>query len=71
MKANVGMVDRVIRLVLAVVLILLFGQDVLTGTLGIVTVVLALYITIIAVIGFSPIYALFKINTNKTKKKEA
>ena len=41
MKTNVGMTDRVIRLIVAAVCILLFGQNVVTGIPGIILVVLA------------------------------
>ncbi len=71
MKTNVGMTDRVIRLVLAAVCILLFGQNVVTGIPGIILVVLALFLTIVAIIGFCPLYTLFGINTHKKKEEES
>lgn len=40
MKKNIGSVDRIIRLVLAVVFALLYFSGTVTGTLGLVLVIL-------------------------------
>ncbi|MBL7899693.1 MAG: DUF2892 domain-containing protein [Crocinitomicaceae bacterium] len=66
MKKNVGTADRIIRLVLAGVLAGLFFGNVVTGTLGIVLVVLAGVFTLTAIVGFCPLYAPFGIKTCKT-----
>ncbi len=69
MKANIGSTDKLIRLGLAIVLIVLFYLETLTGTLGIIALVVALILTITSLINFCPIYSLFKINTAKKKEK--
>lgn len=69
MKANVGSVDKLVRLVLAIVLILLFYFEVLTDSLGIVALIVALVLTVTSLINFCPLYAIFKMNTCKTKKE--
>ncbi len=68
MKANIGNVDKLIRLGLAVVLILLYYAEVVTGTVGIILLIVALLLTVTSLINFCPLYPIFKINT--TKKKE-
>jgi len=68
MKANMGSADKLIRLLLAIVLILLFYFEVLTDTLGIVALIVALLLTVTSLINFCPLYPIFRINT--TKKKE-
>ncbi len=68
MKTNIGSTDKLIRLLLAIVLILLFYFEVLTDSLGILALIGALVLTVTSLINFCPIYPLFKINT--TKKKE-
>lgn len=68
MKANIGSSDKLIRLALAIVLILLFYKEIVTGTLGVVALILALVLTITSLINFCPLYTLFKINTAKKKE---
>lgn len=65
MKTNESALDRVIRVALGVVLLALYFLHVVSGTLGIVFVVLAAIALITGIIGFCPLYALLKINTNK------
>ncbi len=65
MKTNESALDRVIRVVLGVVLLVLYFMHVVTGTLCIVFVVLAAIALITGIVGFCPLYALLKINTNK------
>jgi len=65
MKTNESALDRVIRVALGIVLLALYFSHVVSGTLGIVFVVLAAIALITGIIGFCPLYALLKINTNK------
>ena len=41
MKKNMGIADRIIRVIIAAIIAILFFTDVLEGTLGIVLLVLA------------------------------
>ncbi|MDO9152502.1 MAG: DUF2892 domain-containing protein [Paludibacter sp.] len=68
MKANIGSSDKLIRLGLAVVLIIIFYKGILSDTLGIIALVVALLLTVTSLVNFCPLYSIFKINT--TKKKE-
>ena len=65
MKTNVGMIDRVIRIVVALVFVGLYFTNVVSGTLGIVLLVLAGVFTLTALVGFCPLYWPFGINTWK------
>jgi membrane-bound ClpP family serine protease len=67
MKANMGSGDKLLRLLLAIVLILLFYFEVLTGTAGIIALIVALVLTVTSLINFCPLYPVFKINTCKRK----
>ena len=67
MKKNLSQADRIIRLILAAVLAVLFFTDVITGTLGIVLVVLAVVFAGTAFISWCPIYAALGIRTLKDK----
>ncbi|MEI8087813.1 MAG: DUF2892 domain-containing protein [Paludibacter sp.] len=67
MKKNMGSYDKLVRLSVAIVLIILYYKGVLMGTLGIIALVVALIFTVTSLIGFCPLYAVFGI---KTCKKE-
>jgi len=63
MKQNVGTIDRIIRLVVAAIFAVLYFTHVVSGTLGIVLLVLAVIFTLTAAIGICPIYLGFKLST--------
>ncbi|MDR3652037.1 MAG: DUF2892 domain-containing protein [Paludibacter sp.] len=69
MKKNMGSTDKIIRLVIAVVLIVLYYKEVLVGTLGIIALVVALVFTLTSLISFCPLYTLFGMNTGKKAEK--
>lgn len=66
MKKNMGNADRIIRSVIAVVVAALYFADVITGTLGIVLMVLAAVFLLTSLVSFCPLYAPFGIKTCKT-----
>ncbi len=63
MKKNVGSIDVIIRLLIAIVLTILYFNGIIAGTWGIVLLVVAGILLITSMIGFCPLYLLFKINT--------
>ncbi|KFD39498.1 YgaP family membrane protein [Schleiferia thermophila] len=65
MKANVGTVDKGIRLTVAGVLLILYFTKVLTGTPGLVGLVVAGLLVFTSLVKFCPAYTLFGINTCK------
>jgi hypothetical protein len=65
MKKNESNLDRIIRVVFGVVLVLLYVFNVVAGTVGVVSLVLGAILLITGVIGFCPLYSLLKIRTNK------
>jgi len=65
MKTNESMVDRIIRGVLGLVLLALYFSNTVTGTLGIVLVVVGAIALLTGLVGFCPLYSLLKIHTNK------
>lgn len=69
MKKNMGSSDKLIRLAVAIVLIVLYYTGILSGTIGIIVLVLALVFTITSLISFCPLYTLFGISTCKKEKK--
>ena len=67
MKKNMGNSDRVLRIVLALLLIVLYFQKVVVGTWGIVLLVLAGVFLLTSLVGYCPLYSLFKKKTLSQK----
>lgn len=68
MKKNMSGTDRIIRLIIAAIFVVLYFTHVVTGTVGIVLLVLAGVFTLTSLISFCPLYAPFGISTCKVKK---
>ena len=68
MKKNMGSADRIIRVLIAAVLVFLYFNGTLPGTLGIVALVAAIVFTATSLISFCPLYPLLGINTCSLKK---
>lgn len=71
MKKNMGSADRIIRLIIAAVIAGLFFTNIITGTLGIVLLVLAGIFLLTSLVSFCPLYAPFGISTCAVEKKNA
>lgn len=70
MKKNMGMIDRVLRTALAVVVAALYLAGQLTGTAAVILGVLAVIFLATSVAGFCPVYALLGISTFKGDRHE-
>jgi hypothetical protein len=68
MKKNMGTVDKVIRVMIAAVIAILFFTHVISGTLGIILMVLAVIFVLTSFISFCPLYLPFGLSTNKKKE---
>jgi fatty acid desaturase len=67
MKRNMSDTDRIIRVVLAVLFAYLYFGGIVSGTWGIVLLVLAGVFVLTSILAFCPIYVPFKISTYKSK----
>jgi O-antigen/teichoic acid export membrane protein len=67
MKKNMGSIDKVVRIVLAIVAVILFFTNVVTGTWGIVLLVVAAVFVLTSLFSFCPLYLPFGISTCKKK----
>lgn len=65
MKKNMGNADTIIRLIVAAIIVVLYATKTITGTLGIILLVLAGIFILTSIIHFCPLYMPFKIRTNK------
>ncbi|MEI7628149.1 MAG: DUF2892 domain-containing protein [Bacteroidota bacterium] len=68
MKKNMGTIDKTIRLIVAIVFAILYFTNVVTGTLGLVLVVLGAVFVLTSLVSFCPLYLPFGISTCKTKE---
>ncbi len=67
MKLNMSTADRVIRLLISVIFAALYFTGTVTGTLGVVLIVVAAIFTLTTIAGFCPLYRIFGISTCKVK----
>ena len=67
MKKNMGGADRIIRVIIAALMAVLYLTGTVTGTLGLVLLVLAAVFVLTSLISFCPLYWPFGINTAKKK----
>ncbi len=67
MKKNMGTIDKVIRVLVAVIILVLYFTHVISGTLAVILLILAGVFVVTSLLGFCPFYLPFGLNT---KKKE-
>jgi uncharacterized membrane protein len=65
MKQNMSSTDRILRAIIAVVLAALIYFNFLSGTAAVILGILAGVFFLTALLGFCPLYALFKFSTKK------
>ncbi len=68
MKKNMGTADKVTRILITIIIGVLYFTHVISGTLALVSGILAIIFIATSVMGFCPLYLPFGINTFKKKK---
>ncbi|MDR9415354.1 MAG: DUF2892 domain-containing protein [Gracilimonas sp.] len=66
MKKNMGSADKIIRFILAAIFVALYFTGTVTGTWGIVLLVLAGVFVLTSLVSFCPLYAPFGLSSCKT-----
>ncbi|MBT3668897.1 MAG: DUF2892 domain-containing protein [Chloroflexi bacterium] len=66
MKRNMSNIDRIIRVVIAAVFAYLYFGGLVTGTLGVVLLVLGGVFLLTSLVAFCPLYVPFKLSTFKS-----
>lgn len=69
MKKNMGILDRVLRTALAVVIAVLYFAGSITGTAAIILGIFAVVFLLTSSVGFCPLYAMLGMSTLKQEKK--
>jgi Protein of unknown function (DUF2892) len=68
MKRNMGTIDRIVRVVISILFVVLFFTGTVTGTLGYVLLALAGVFTLTSLVGVCPLYLPFGLSTCPVKK---
>lgn len=71
MKKNMGSADKIVRIILALIVVALYYFGVIEGTLAYVLLALAAIFVLTSLISFCPLYAPFGMSTCKTKSNDA
>ena len=70
MEINMGTIDRVIRTIIAIVIAVLFYQGIITGTTGIILLVVAGIFVLTSLFKVCPIYAILGLSTCPYESKK-
>ncbi|WP_299058933.1 DUF2892 domain-containing protein [uncultured Polaribacter sp.] len=70
MKKNMGSTDKLIRIIAAVIVGILYFTGVISGILAVVLLVLAVVFVLTSFVSFCPLYAPFKISTCSIKENK-
>ena len=66
MIKNIGSLDKIIRLLLSAILIILYILNIVSGTLGYILLAVAAIFIITSLLNFCPIWWIFRVKTNKS-----
>lgn len=65
MKKNVGSIDKGIRILVALILVVLYFTNVISGTIGIILLALSAVFVITSLLSYCPIWQVLGLNTMK------
>ena len=68
MKKNMGNFDRILRVLIAGAIAVLYFADVISGTLAIILGIFAVIFLLTSLMSFCPLYTPFKLSTIKKNK---
>ena len=68
MKTNMGSIDRITRIIIAIIIGILYAAGQLSGLAAIILLTLAGIFILTSFISFCPLYLPFGISTKKTEK---
>jgi hypothetical protein len=67
MKKNLGTIDRVIRVILALVIILLYALNVISGGVGLTLLIISGVVLLTGIFGVCPLYIPLGLNSGAKK----
>jgi len=69
MKKNMSTADKAIRIVVAIIIAVLYFTGIISGTLAMISGIIAIIFVLTSFVGFCPLYVPFKISTLKNRKR--
>jgi len=69
MKKNMGSADKIVRVLFAIIIAILYFTNQITGAAAIVLGVFAVVLILTSVMGFCPLYSMIKLSTIKKESK--
>jgi Protein of unknown function (DUF2892) len=67
MKKNMGSTDKIVRLVIAAIIAFLYFNGTLSGTIGLVLLILSGVFVLTSFVGICPLYSIFGFSTCPVK----
>ncbi len=67
MKKNIGTIDRIVRILIAAMIIYLYFSNVISGTMGIILIAISAVLVITSIISFCPLFFLLGLKSTKNK----
>ena len=67
LNKNMGSIDKVVRILAAIIFVYLYFSGTVTGVLGIILLAFAVIFILTSLISFCPLYLPFKFSTVKKK----
>ncbi|MFH0976860.1 MAG: DUF2892 domain-containing protein [Spirochaetota bacterium] len=67
MKLNMGLIDRIFRIIIAIIIAVFYFTNQISGIAAIILGIIAVIFLLTSIIGYCPLYAIFKISTKKKK----
>lgn len=67
MKKNIGKIDKMIRISLAILIAVLYFMDIINGTVAIVLGIIAIVFVVTSFLNYCPIWGVLGIRTFKEK----
>ena len=68
MKLNMGVADKIIRLVVVAIIVVLYFTGQISGTAAVILGIIAVAFLVTSLIGWCPVYSVFGLSTRKTEK---
>ena len=69
MKKNLGTIDRIVRIALAIAILLLWYKETISGTVALIGLIVAGIFIVTSFISFCPLYWPFGISTLRKKSE--
>ena len=67
MKKNLGPTDRTVRVMLAIVVVVLYATNMISGTLAIILLAISAIFILTSLVSFCPIYAILGLSSERKK----